>query len=80
MIVTMRSIMRLSGPPRPPKLPLPGAGPDGLPCPYPGAMDAPLLQRQLRPSVLLSIYRAGTARTARAHLWRSNFMTQSSHA
>ena len=45
MMVTMRSIMRLSGPPRPPKLPLPGAGPDGLPCPYAGAIDAPLLQQ-----------------------------------
>ncbi len=39
MMVTMRSIMRLSGPPRPPKLPLPGAGPEGLGCPN----EAPLL-------------------------------------
>ena len=40
MMVTMRSIMRLSGPPRPPKLPLPGVGPEGLGCPN----EAPLLQ------------------------------------
>ena len=46
MMVTMRSIMRLSGPPRPPpKLPREGGGPS-LGCPYAGVDGgpAPLLQ------------------------------------
>lgn len=45
MMVTMRSIMRLSGPPRPPKLPRPGAGPEDLCCPNTGAIEEPLLQQ-----------------------------------
>ena len=45
MMVTMRSIMRLSGPPRPPKLPRPGAGPEDLCCPNAGPIEAPLLQQ-----------------------------------